>query len=172
MTATWPVKTMGHEPTTYADWNTYVRDNMAYLKDSFAPKRATVWIDEATVLTGNAINLGVLTTQMYNSIGFQNAAANGDALTWSVWLLTGSYTLYILGQTNPDAGIQDIYLDGVLAASTIDWYSAGGVQNVIKSAAVTITGTGYHVLKSVVNGKTGSDYRLYLTKLWLRPTAD
>jgi hypothetical protein len=33
MTATWTApKTMAHEPTIYSDWNTYVRDNLEYLK--------------------------------------------------------------------------------------------------------------------------------------------
>lgn len=53
------VKTMGNEPTTYADWNTYIRDNLAYLKQYADLVTLTGWHAGETWTYASAVTFTV-----------------------------------------------------------------------------------------------------------------
>lgn len=56
MTASYTApKTMGNEPTIYTDWNTYVRDNIEYLKQQADTRQLIIKVipDGDTVTTGD-----------------------------------------------------------------------------------------------------------------------
>lgn len=138
------------------------------------PIRATMWMDEALATAGASIAATVETAQSFCFFVAQSVAANGDAFTSSFLIKAGSYTLYVLGQTNTNRGIIDWQIDGVAAITGQDWYSGAEVKNVTKSGAVTVTGSGRHKLTGTVNGKNGSSsaYGYRLTKMWLVPATD
>lgn len=144
------------------------------------PKRACIFVDELTVLTGNAIAVDVQSLEHYNMIGRQSAAANGDEFTWTWLLASGSYTVYILGATGTASGIFDLYVKQLPSGSFSsfstgnDMYSAVTVWNVIKTATITLAESALYEFKSKVNGKNASSsaYEIFLAKIWIKPNAD
>lgn len=136
------------------------------------PVTATLWRDEDVVTVGNALISTVDAAQLYAFTAYQNAAANGDTFTHKFFLAAGTYTLSVLGITASDAGKIDWYLDaeGSPQISGQDWYAGGTTRNVIQTASITVTGSGVHTLKGVLNGKNGSSTNFFaqLTKMWIR----
>jgi hypothetical protein len=157
-----------------ASWvNQYLLDNLRFL-EARMPTRATMWHDECLVTAGNAISTAVDTAHVYNAQFFQSAAANGDTFTNGFFLKAGTYTFSALGITSTDRGLIDWYIDNVKVVSLQDWYAAATTRNVIKTASVTVTGDGYHVLKGVVNGKNAAStsFIMVLTKYWFKSATD
>jgi len=157
-----------------SDHNLYFGENIVHLYANL-PSRATMWHDEATVLTGNALTTAVTSTQAYNLYVYQNTDADGDTFTHGFMVAEGTYTLSILGITRTHSGRVDWYIDDVLIASAQDWYAASAVLNTVKTVSgITISEGGWHVLKGVINGKNGSSsgYSLHLTKYWLKQASD
>jgi hypothetical protein len=104
--------------------------------------------------------LTITSTGVAVQVGTTAANANdGDIFTAGFWLGDGSYTLFIHGRVQTDAGKVDIYVDDVLQTSAQDWYAASAANN-HQSCAITVVGNGYHLLKIKVNGKnaSSSDY--------------
>lgn len=141
------------------------------------PTRATMWHDEAFVVSGSAFisdKTGHEPLQNYGHYLYQ-PPANGDTFTNNCELSSGSYVFSVLGVTANSCGEVDWYIDDVLSVSGQDWYSSGAsVKNVRKTASVTVTGNGRHVIKGVVNGNNGSSssYYIFLTKYWFAPSSD
>jgi hypothetical protein len=142
--------------------------------DVLLPRRATLWHQASTVLTGNGITAYVSVNQRYFMYAIQIPAADGDSFSHSFFLRGGTFDLNVLGITGPVCGIVDWYLDGVLVVTGQDWYSAGYTYNVVKTDSITVIGDGYHVLTGVINGKNGlsTDYYLQLTKIYLKQVSD
>lgn len=137
------------------------------------PKRATMWHDEAVVINSNPLS-DSNTTARYQTFTTSPNPANQDEFSNSFWLRAGTYTFSVLGVTANSYGKLEWYIDGTLAVSAQDWYSAATTGDVVKSATVTVATDGYHVLVGRVNGKnaSSSNYRISLTKYWLAPAAD
>ncbi len=157
-----------------SDHNLYFGENIAHLYDNL-PTRATMWHDEATVITGNALARLVVDTHAYNVVSYQKASADGDTFTHGFQVGEGTYTLTVLGRHLTSAGRVDWYVDDVLVASAQDWYAGSAAPNITKTVAdIVIAEGGWHVLKGVVNGKNGSSsgYDLQLTKYWLKQASD
>ncbi len=138
------------------------------------PRRATLWHQDAREVVGSALTAAVLNTQQYNVLVSQSPATRGDTFRQSFLLQAGTYTLSVLGQTSAAKGIVQWSIDNVAVAMTQDWYSAGTVQNVIKTLTVTVVGDGYHQLTgSVINKNAASSgYAMGLTKYWLKAASD
>lgn len=157
----------------------FMRDHLAvqhYIPATVPPlpKLATMFHDQSVVTVGNARVDQNLGTQNYAYFSYQNPAANGDTWTNGFYIRAGTYTFRILGVTNNNYGKLDIYVDNVLKISGIDFYSVGGVLNVVFSTAgVVISTDGYHTLKGVVNGRNGGSggYLIGITKMWFEPAA-
>ena len=148
---------------------------MTILTTTDLPTRADCWHDESTVISGNALTRTIDAAQTHNLYVYQNASANGDIFTQSMFLRAGTYTLSVLGETTANSGLVDWYFDGAPIVSGQDWYSGATVRNVVKvSASFTVASDGYHVLKGTVNGQNGASggYDLKLTKMWLKQAAD
>jgi len=137
------------------------------------PQRATMWHDEATVITGNALAIIYITSTNIASHAYQNTAADGDSFSNSFFLKAGTYTFSVIGTTAGAAGRADWYIDGVKEVSLQDWYGSTA-WGVTKTASVTVATDGYHQLIGTVNGKhaSSSDYILQLTKYWFKPATD
>lgn len=160
------------ETVTEAHMDTHIKDNLTYLYDEM-PKRATLWHQYAIVTAGNALSAAPDTGQYHNIVVHQSGSADADSFTQSFVLAAGTYTMYALGHRTNSSGIIDWDIDGVTVISGQDWY--GGLnKNEIKSASVTVTGNGRHVLTGTVNGKNGSSagYDIKLTKIWFVPASD
>ena len=145
------------------------------------PKSAEMQHDQAVAIAGNALTSMVQTLQRYNTLTYQStASANGDAFENGFMLRAGTYTFYVLGNTNTNCGKLDWYLKtdggayGAAFTTGQDWYSNPAVYNVIKSvASVTIASDGYYTIKGVINGKhaSSSAYFHSLTKYWFAPAS-
>jgi hypothetical protein len=134
------------------------------------PRNGTMWHDQAIVVWGNALAHVPSTTQRYNTYSAQGPAGNGDSFAQFTFLRKGKYNFYVLGLTYLDQAKIDWYIDGTLRISAQDWYSAGSVANVIKSATeLELAEDGLHTITGKVNGKNpaSNDYVIRLTKYWL-----
>lgn len=139
-----------------------------------SPKSATIWHDEMVVISGAAKLLEHYANQNYSTDTYQNPGANGDTFKNGFLLRGGTYTLNILCITTTNRGKLDLYIDDVLVASGIDFYSGAGVDNAVKTiSGIVVTGNGYHVLKGVVNGKNAASTGFYIviTKFWFQPAS-
>ncbi len=138
------------------------------------PTRARIWLDEVNIVAGAALVTGTDTLSVYNIGNNQSASAIGDSWSGSCFIRSGAYTLYILGNLQSNAGIMDIYLDGVLVASGIDWYSVATVRNTIKSVSFTVPTDGRHTIHAIMSGKNAgsSAYFWVLVKGWLKQASD
>jgi hypothetical protein len=143
---------------------------------STAAQRATMWHDEATLLSGTGPVTGENggSTEYYNFNAYLASPANGDSFTNSCVLAAGTYTFYAQGESGSNRGKIDWYVDSTLVASAQDWYNAAATVNTVNSFSVTLSTSGYHVVKGLVNGKnaSSSSYYITLTKYWLKPTTD
>lgn len=139
------------------------------------PQRATMWGDEMIVTDGTSTVSFLNTSQVYATYRrATNPSANNDAFTFSFMLTSGSYNFSNISITSTDEGKVDWYIDNVLSASGMDFYSNPQVYSVIKTVSVYVPTSGRHVLKGIVNGKNGSSsgYVVRLTKLWIYPSSD
>ncbi|NOS66954.1 MAG: hypothetical protein HOO67_01140 [Candidatus Peribacteraceae bacterium] len=146
---------------------------ISFFTDAILPTRATLWHDESTVVTGGGVSTNQDANQLYSTYSFQSPASANDAFVNGFTLKAGTYAFSVLGLTNNAKAKIDWSIDGVPAVSGQDWYSVTGTYNVVKTATVTVTGDGYHVLKGKVNGKNPSStaYNLLFTKMWFAPIA-
>lgn len=156
--------------------NTTVTDDFVFptmitIADVELPTRVTLWHSLSTVIAGNGLTVGATTTRG-GEVAYQSPSANGDTFTQSFLLAAGTYRMTVLGSTYSLYGKVDWYLDDVLAVSGQDWYDAGFVTDVEKTAVVTIPTDGYHVLKGAINGSTGGGHTLALVKIWLTQAVD
>jgi len=131
-------------------------------------RRATMFHDES-VCTFGTPTLTVTTAQRYNY--YRWSATQGNAFKNSfVMDLSLGATLYLLGATSNGSGICDIYIDGVFLAS-IDFYTAGNVFNVEKTATIpaSVHGAGKHKIEMLAPTKhaSSSGYAIVLTKLYV-----
>lgn len=132
------------------------------------PKHATLWHDEAKVITGNTLLINqIANTQAYNQFAYQNTANNGDSFQQDIFLEAGEYTLSVLGVSTSTSGSLEWWVDDAIEIAGQNWYSATFQSNVIKTDTITVPTSGHHKLIGLVNGKQGSDYFIILTKYWL-----
>ena len=84
---------------------------------------------------------------------FRNTShAQNDELDYTFTHKAGTYTLCVLGVTDPNHGIITVSMDGS-TQGTIDWYSAVLTWNVLKTLSVTIATSGSHTLNIKVTDK-------------------
>ncbi len=138
------------------------------------PRRATMWHKDAIAEAGGAIEWAVNAFNRYWHYAQQNSPAVGDRFSHGCWLESGVYIFSMLGTAGPVSGIMDWLLDGVKIVTDQDWYSAGYVTDVTKTATVAIAQSGWHKVEGLVTGKNGSSSNFYIAlyKYWLRPLAD
>lgn len=142
------------------------------------PVRATMWHDESIVVAGNTLTHTTITSQRYNSYSYQNTPALSDSFDNACFMAAGTYTFYVLGIQSPAAGIckWQYKVPGGTFTDFItgqDWYNASLAYNTVLSGAITLPLGGYIVIRCVCTGKnaSSSNYNLYLTKFWIKPSS-
>lgn len=110
----------------------------------------------------NAIGQGtwayVLTaTEFLGGIwGNSGTHADGDNISYKVYLAAGTYTLGMLCLKTSDRGIADFDIDAGEVAS-FDLYDAGALRNQwVTQASISVTTAGLKTLKLRIDGKNGS----------------
>ncbi|MCJ7778102.1 MAG: hypothetical protein MUP16_07305 [Sedimentisphaerales bacterium] len=139
------------------------------------PQRASMFHDEATVISGNQIAKTLNANMRYQYQAYQSTPANSNSFSHSFVVKAGTYNFNTLSGTQPQCGRIDWYIDNVKVISLQDYYSAGVTYNVIKTVTdIVIATDGYHLLTGTVNGKHASatDYYILLVKYWLNPATD
>lgn len=138
------------------------------------PKKASVFADEAIVVSGAALTRVVSGAQNYAFYSYQATPLISDSRTWSIILDEGGYNFATLGVTDSTSAQVNWMLDGDIILGAQDWYSASVTANVVKSGSVDISTPGRHVLQCFLSGKnaSSSNYNLYLTKMWFTPLSD
>jgi len=134
------------------------------------PVTATLWPDEATVVSG-ACDFDIPdTAQSYNQYAEFPSPAVGDSLSWSFFLAAGTYNLWILGLTGTIYGQTKIYVDGSAQSGIIDWYASPGAANVVLGLQIVVLTSGVHTLQIDVSGKNASSSNYYFlpSKLWIK----
>ena len=106
--------------------------------------------------------------QFYNS-----SHADGDNITYRVYLDAGTYTLLAVTRTQNTSGIIDIDIDGVEVAS-FDLYSASLAHDVRQTqSGIAVAGPGVKELRLRLDGKnpSASDYYAFIHYLALWRTS-
>lgn len=143
------------------------------VNSTYWEERAEMWHDQSIALAGGAILPQVDITQTYNMIASPNSPAQNDEWTNSVVLEAGPYTMSMLSLKTLGSGILTVYLDEILVL-TVDLYNAGNLHNQITSTAVTVVGTGRHVIRGLVATKNAASagYEASITKIWFKKATD
>jgi hypothetical protein len=140
------------------------------------PKRAQLFWDQALQVAGAAgWDHQHDATQDYAFYRGIAVPAVNDALTFSMLLRAGTYTLEVLGTTSTSRGTYKWQLNGVDIITGQDWYSASITKNVKKSTGGIVVATdGLQVLKFVCTGKnaSASNYNHYNTYVAMLPGVD
>ncbi len=87
-----------------------------------------------------------------------SAGANGDRYKACMFLEAGTYTFSVYYVKSALGAIMDLYLDGALINAGTDTYSAVSVfDQTLTVTGITVTGSNYHLVEWVVNGRNGSN---------------
>lgn len=153
---------------------------------SVYPTRAEVMADTINMMTTDKeLYINYTTLQAYGLYVWQqkttapNDADNGDEISISVVLDTGTYDFYVLGVLFSNAGIVDWYLNDTLGSPFVsgqDWYNNTVAYNELKShsGVLTITKPGYHKIIGKINGQnaSSSDHYFLLSKIYIQKSSD
>jgi len=100
--------------------------------------------------------IGVDSIVQWNAVWRNSSLADGDNISYKVYLTAGTYTFYSLFKTYSGAAIMDIDIDGVEVAS-FDGYSAGIVANVLFSQPnIVVAESGVKTVRLRVDGRHAS----------------
>ena len=138
------------------------------------PKRATLWGDECLVISGSWASAGGShdNNENYSYYMYNGSNGNGDSLTNSFVIDTGTYTINILSLIQNDCGKVDVSIDGSVVV-TVDPYTSGSLTyNQILTIPGVVMSSGYHKIQFTINGSSGSNHHFYLTKAFITPSAD
>ncbi|HLF10666.1 MAG TPA: hypothetical protein VJA26_05585 [Gammaproteobacteria bacterium] len=134
------------------------------------PTRVTLWHDESRIIAGAALARAVGTTQLYNSLVFQNPAAVNDEWDSTFVIQAGAYTFSLLTATANIYGILSLRLNGVLFATT-DLYTAIATANVLRTFALVVPTSGLQTLNGRVASKNAASagFTVVVSKMWVAP---
>jgi len=156
--------------------NRYVRDEFKYLYYRAHPQRAVLWHDEALVTVGNALTTTVQSAQYYCCYAYQNASANGDTWTNSVYLAEGIYQVDGWCVRTSDTGKIDLSIGDYDLVVAHDLYTAvwAARQYLSKSPGswvIAVPTSGRYVVTCTINGKNAASggYDLMLTNIYFMP---
>ena len=110
---------------------------------------------------------------MFSYLSNTTTHAVNDQIDYYIWLSKGTYTLSVMGATTSNSGIATYLLDDV-SQGTLDWYSAGTVQGVLKTiASLVVTKSKnykFSIKMATTNGSSG-DYYHYMASFAFFRTA-
>lgn len=142
--------------------------NVTGAKRIYDIERVELFPFDFKVITGNAFLLNFGASWLNNQLITQNTAAINDEIRARFFLKAGNYTLHIAGKTDTLYGIATYYVDTVSQGS-LDWYTGGAVNNVIKTIPITVVGSGWHTLNIKVASKnvSSSNYYMGYSQVWI-----
>lgn len=114
-----------------------------------------------------------LNTGQYTQGTYLSNGTLDNEFIHNIPLLAGTWTVTVIGTTASDYGISTVQFDGV-SVGTLDWYSAGTTQNVVKQiTGITVaTSTIYAVkFKMATKHASASSYKFAPALVTLRRTA-
>ena len=129
-------------------------------------------LDYSSIGAGDwALNINALS--WYSAYLKQTTPANGDNISYQVYLAAGTYSLLVIHHKNTVAGIVDIYIDATEVAS-IDMYLnplTWNYRNV--TTGISVATSGLKTLKFQLHGKhaSSSNYSGYIVYAALWRTA-
>src|SRR5688572_5688301 len=137
--------------------------------------RITFWHRWAQISSGNALQIVVDATQMFNHYVRQNTAASTDETYQDVWLPPGGYEirlLYFRAVVNGKISVVFQHaetLDQVAPISVVD-LSGATQANSVQTASFTLTETGLYRVYWIVSGAGASTGGFFLpiicTEVW------
>jgi len=108
-------------------------------------------------------------------IGYVNngSKADGDNLSYKVWLPSGTYTLLLLCRHHPDGGIYKVDIDGATVLTYDSYYVALENNQRVVQTGIAVTENKIRDIKLKVDGKhaSSSDYSMYVHALIFWRTA-
>lgn len=113
------------------------------------------------------------TSQALNLLFYNSTAADGDNISYKVYLDAGTYTLAFFSAYSPDAAIVDFDIDAVEVAS-FDCYAAGDTPNQRDiQTGIAIASAGLKTLRMRADGHnpSSSAYKIKATYIALWRTA-
>lgn len=111
---------------------------------------------EGQVITGGAMQIVILATQILGGYFQQSGAAVNDELSFPVMLEEGTYDLTICYRKNAFGGIIRWYVDGVDSGQTVDTYASTATMNNETAKSVTVVGSGEHLINAKVSAKAAA----------------
>lgn len=182
-----------YTPTTPADWdggidpgnqnaaNDQLAERVKDLEDSaftlIYPRYFYALWASLGIVTGEPFTGYIEPTQFLSSFWSQQPGAQYDTTEIECYLAAGNYTLEIMGSTASGRGIVTISHQLNHTGSyttldtTLDFYSAVNVSNVIKTCNFTLSVGGLYRFRFGVNSKNASSvgYVMRATYLCIRP---
>jgi hypothetical protein len=108
---------------------------------------------------GNSKAMTMVNNGSQVQFGFYvKASSSADKDRWQtqMYLEGGTYNFLWHGYKYTVGGIFDLWVDGIVVASTFDTYSSGNYDAEFTMSNITVTGSGYHLIELVLNGHNGS----------------
>lgn len=100
--------------------------------------------------------LGASSSYYFYATVSNSSSANGDKISFKIYLASGIYKIYHLGTKNANQGILQFALDGA-DVHNIDQYNATLINNSSSSSAnINVSRAGLYTLTLYVNGKNAS----------------
>lgn len=104
--------------------------------------------------------LTLIASQILNGWLNNDSNADGDNISYRLYLTAGTYTLRVVGRKHTICGIVDVDIDAVEVAS-FDLYGALTYNVVFSQTGITIASDGLKTLKLRVDGKNASSSAYY-----------
>lgn len=132
------------------------------------PVSFTHFHDESTVLSGNALTVGLNGIYRYGYIVYQEPPALNNSFRFYRLLKSGTYRMYFLCNTGNGYGKLKLDLDGNTAFNDLDFYAASQTNHNLLTRDVVVGSDGLHEFKFTVFTKHASSGNYYcsLTKIW------
>ncbi len=100
-------------------------------------------------------------------IAYNSSVANGDNISYQVYLAAGTYALLLLTVTATNRAIVDFDIDATEVAS-FDCYSGAAVYNALKTqTGIVIATSGLKTLKARIHGRNGSSTGWFLNIIYI-----
>jgi hypothetical protein len=150
-------------------WDANVNTNFDTLNND-TPTRASIWWDEFILTSAVPTYNWQCSAWPCGTFWYQMVPASSDIFTVTFMLGKGTYDVTYYGTQDTNRAIVDWTLDGIPIETTQDWWSAGPEGYEIKTtSSVAVTFSGRHELIATVNGHTGGDYYMKMSRVVFVP---
>jgi len=132
------------------------------------PVHVDLWHSDSVVTEGAAMTLAT-GAPIWSQYGVQIPSTATDKFTCTPFALdAGTYTLRIDGYVDSNRGKIDFYLDDVRVVLQQDWAAGANRKDV---TGIVISTAGAHILRAEINGTSGGNYYMCLSRFAFIKTA-